>query len=54
MYDFNVGDFVVRKSYNKDILFEVIRYNDNIYYLKGINARIFADAYKNDLEKMVN
>lgn len=51
MCDLNIGDFVVRKSYNKDILFEVISNNNDIYYLKGINARIFADANASDLIK---
>ncbi len=51
MYDLNIGDFVVRKSYNKDILFEIISNKENIYYLKGINARILADADASDLIK---
>lgn len=51
MYDFNIGDFVVRKSYNKDILFEITNNKDNIYYLKGITDRIYADADVSDLIK---
>ena len=54
MYDLNIGDFVVRKSYNKDILFEITSKKDNICYLKGLNARIFADAYISDLIKDEN
>jgi spore coat assembly protein len=49
-----IGDIVVRKSYNKDITFKVIdikeydgRYN---IILKGINIRIIADANIEDLE----
>lgn len=54
MYDLNIGDFVVRKSYNKDILFEITGNKDNIYYLKGVNSRIFADADVSDLIKEEN
>lgn len=50
----DVGDIVVRKSYNKDVTFKIIdikeqsgRYN---IILKGINIRIIADASIDDLE----
>ncbi|EKQ50860.1 MULTISPECIES: sporulation peptidase YabG [unclassified Clostridium] len=50
----DIGDIVVRKSYNKDITFKIIdiKYNDgkeNVI-LKGINIRIIADASIEDLE----
>lgn len=49
-----IGDIVVRKSYNKDITFKIIDIKDsggkyNII-LKGINIRIIADASLDDLE----
>ncbi|OPJ64104.1 sporulation peptidase YabG [Clostridium chromiireducens] len=49
-----IGDIVVRKSYNKDITFKIIDIKnnngkDNII-LKGINIRIIADASIDDLE----
>ncbi|WP_026887494.1 sporulation peptidase YabG [Clostridium beijerinckii] len=49
-----IGDIVVRKSYNKDITFKIIDIKDsggkyNII-LKGINIRIIADASLEDLE----
>ena len=55
------GDFVVRNSYNKDILFNVIQIikikSDNnkvnkIYILKGVTRRLKADSYEEDLEKI--
>lgn len=49
-----VGDIVVRKSYGKDISFEIIDIKPgtpNIYVLKGINIRIIADANEDDLEE---
>ncbi|HEY5561998.1 MAG TPA: sporulation peptidase YabG [Clostridiaceae bacterium] len=50
----NIGDVVVRKSYNRDITFKIININEddsgNVYVLKGINLRIIADAPIEDLE----
>lgn len=47
------GDFVTRKSYNHDTIFTIISIKDNIYYLKGREVRLFADAQKEDLEKYI-
>ena len=49
-----IGDIVVRKSYNKDITFKIIDVKEkdgreNVI-LKGINIRIIADAYIEDLD----
>lgn len=46
---FNVGDYVTRKSYNNDIVFKIIGIKDNLYYLKGIYIRLFADSFEDDL-----
>ena len=46
------GDIVVRKSYNKDILFyidRIINSSEKIAILKGINVRVEADAPIEDL-----
>lgn len=44
------GDFVVRKSHNKDITFIVdIIINNHIAILNGITTRLQADSYLNDL-----
>jgi spore coat assembly protein len=50
----DIGDIVVRKSYNKDVTFKIIDIKEksgskNII-LKGINIRIIADASIEDLE----
>ena len=46
-----VGDYVVRISYNRDILFKVIEIKPNgIVKLKGISYRVIADAPLSDLE----
>ena len=51
-----IGDVVVRKSYDKDVTFKVIDIKDEngkkIYILKGINIRIIADSEKDDLEEV--
>ena len=49
------GDIVGRKSYNKDILFVVdkiinLKDGNKIAILKGLNTRIEADSYIDDLE----
>ena len=46
---FNVGDYVTRKSYNNDIIFKIIDINGDIYYLKGVSVRLYADSYVDDL-----
>lgn len=50
-----IGDTVVRKSYNKDIAFKIIDIrkleDKKIYILKGVNLRIVADAEGEDLEE---
>lgn len=51
-----VGDYVVRKSYGKDITFKIIDIREDedgvVYVLKGINIRIIADASKEDLQEV--
>lgn len=44
------GDYVVRKKYNKDIIFEIIDIRDSVYYLRGIEVRLIADSEVEDLE----
>ena len=50
----NIGDLVTRESYNNDVVFKVIDIDNDIYYLKGINVRLYADSYKDDLIKYNN
>lgn len=51
-----IGEYVVRKSYGKDITFKIIdikeKKNKRIYILKGINFRIIADSLEDDLESV--
>lgn len=52
---FNVGDYVVRVSYHKDILFKIVYIAPNqIARLKGVSYRIIADAPLSDLEPANN
>ena len=45
------GDLVTRKSYNHDTVFKITNIKNNIYYLKGIEVRLYADSVLEDLEK---
>ena len=49
--EINKGDFVTRKSYNNDTIFKVINIKDGVYYLKGVEVRLYADSNFNDLVK---
>lgn len=49
------GEYVVRKSYGKDIIFKIMDIRDNedgskSYVLKGTSIRILADSLEDDLE----
>ncbi len=46
---FNIGDYVTRNSYNNDIIFKIIDIRDDVYYLKGISVRLYADSPVSDL-----
>lgn len=47
------GDFVARKSHNKDVIFVVdLVINKQIAILSGITTRLKADSYLDDLEKV--
>lgn len=45
-----INDIVCRKKYGKDIFFEIIDIQDDIYYLRGIEYRLVADSHIDDLE----
>ena len=48
---FRVGDYVTRKKYNHDILFQIKEINNNKIVLKGVDIRLYADALEDDLIK---
>lgn len=51
----NVGDYVVRISYNKDVVFRIVNImSNNTVKLKGVSYRIMADAPMQDLEAAGN
>lgn len=45
------GDLVTRNSYNNDTVFKITNIKNDIYYLKGVEVRLFADAPLEDLAK---
>lgn len=49
---FNVGDYVVRLSYGRDVLFRITYISQNqVARIKGISYRVVADAPLSDLER---
>ncbi|MBQ8234314.1 MAG: hypothetical protein IJZ36_01860 [Bacilli bacterium] len=48
--EFKIGDLVTRNSYNNDIVFVITDIENEKYYLKGQNNRLYADSTKEDLE----
>ncbi len=45
-----IGDFVTRKKYNKDIVFEIIDIEGDKFILRGVQLRLIADSTEDDLE----
>lgn len=48
---YKIGDLVTRNSYDNDVVFIIvdINFEEDIYYLKGVNVRLYADSNKSDL-----
>lgn len=51
--DIEKGDYVTRKSHQNDTVFKVINIKNDIYYLKGVDVRLYADSPLNDLVKVI-
>ncbi len=47
---FNIGDLVTRNSYNNDIVFKIIDIDGDMYILKGVSVRLYADSDASDLK----
>lgn len=43
------GDLVTRNSYNNDTIFKITNIKNDIYYLKGVEVRLYADSLVDDL-----
>ncbi len=50
MENIKIGDYVTRNSYNNDILFEVMKINEDKVVLRGVELRLIADSSKEDLK----
>lgn len=50
----DIGDCVSRNSYHNDTIFKVIKINNGLYILKGLEIRLIADSPFNDLKKEEN
>lgn len=51
---FKIGDLVTRKSYNNDVIFTIIDFNEDLYFLKGKYIRLHADSKEEDLVDAVD
>ena len=51
---FKIGDLVTRKSYNNDVIFTIIDFNEDLYFLKGKYIRLYADSKEDDLVDAVD
>ena len=49
--DFKIGDLVTRNSHNNDIIFKILKIENDICVLKGINVRLLVDSSITDLKK---
>lgn len=49
---FNVGDFVSRYSHGNDLIFKIVEIKEKLVILKGVNVRLVADAFIEDLKKI--
>lgn len=47
------GDYCTRKSHNNDTIFKILNIKGEICYLKGVDVRLYADAKKEDLVKII-
>lgn len=46
---FKVGDLVTRISHDNDVVFKIVKLDDTVAYLKGVNVRLCADSDVSDL-----
>ncbi|NPV80097.1 MAG: hypothetical protein HPY52_07425 [Firmicutes bacterium] len=49
MQSIRVGDLVMRKSYDGDVVFKVVALTSNSALLRGVDYRVMADAPLNDI-----
>lgn len=51
---FKINDIVTRNSYDNDIVFQIISIEGNVAILKGIEVRLLADSFIDDLSLFNN
>lgn len=48
--EYKIGDLVTRNSHNNDTVFEIVKIESGVVFLKGVNVRLIADSPVNDLK----
>ena len=49
---FKIGDYVSRNSHHNDIVFKIVKIEQNVVYLKGLDYRLYADSSMDDLKRV--
>lgn len=49
---FKIGDLVTRNSYDNDTIFKIVSIENDTYYLKGVDVRLYADSPLSDLRSV--
>lgn len=52
--NFKIGDLVTRNSHNNDIVFKILKLNEETCELKGVNVRLLVDSPISDLSPYNN
>lgn len=52
--NFKINDFVTRNSYGNDVVFQIVSIDKNIAILKGVEVRLIADSFVDDLNQFDN
>lgn len=52
--NFKINDFVTRNSYGNDVVFQIVSIDKNIAILKGVEVRLIADSFVDDLNLFDN
>ncbi len=50
--NFQVGDLVSRISHHHDVIFKIVSIQDNVVSLQGLNVRLCADSFIDDIVKV--
>lgn len=50
--NFQIGDFVTRNSHDNDVIFKIVDFQKDLVLLQGVNVRLCADSFLDDIVKV--